>query len=217
MSNFSKYIKAVSAPAGTCDRNVYSTGQDVSYATGDDVNIGDDFWLVNGLNHFGHSFRFCGIDGGYTDGVNYYDVNGVATTKALAFPDGLICDLGYVDCNNDFTMYQDSAILSVNQIWTSAITYCNSFTLGSFTSGWRMPTRNEMSRMFYQKNSYCFAHKPWESVSTVSLFWTSTTFPFAGSSTRVWRFNQYQEMDFIFKTGASGRPFPVRTTNISEL
>jgi hypothetical protein len=44
--------------------------------------------------HFitGHIYRFTGITFGYKIGANYFDVNGVATTEALAFPDGLVID-----------------------------------------------------------------------------------------------------------------------------
>ena len=87
--------------------NVLWTGQDIIYATGDDgdrhqngdyasVFIADivDYYTLSLPNEWGHYKRFTGDTGGYMDEATglFYDVSGVVTTKALAFPNDITRD-----------------------------------------------------------------------------------------------------------------------------
>jgi hypothetical protein len=53
-----------------------------------------NFLLLNRPNAFGNYQRFTGTTGGYKVGANYFDVDGVATTEALALPSDIILDWG---------------------------------------------------------------------------------------------------------------------------
>jgi len=82
------------APGST--GGIYKSGADTSYETGDEGDdpsgIGTNWFNLGFNNPFGNAFRFTGTTGGYTDGTNYFDVSGVGTTKALAFPDDIMLD-----------------------------------------------------------------------------------------------------------------------------
>ncbi len=174
------------------------------------------YYTLPSNNVFGHAFRLCGITGGYTDGVGYFDVNGAATTRALAFPDGIICDLYRVTCNGDFIMYQDQFTLTGNVDFATASAFCASFTLGGF-SGWQMMDRDHFDGLvLYDDINNILSYKPFENSTPVNL-WTGTELFFGGTYDRVWIITQYQGDSFVLKTQASARAFPVRITNISEL
>lgn len=87
-------IVCTSATAAGATGGIYKSGADTSYFSGDEGDdppgIGTDFFNMGFNNSFGHTYRFTGTTGGYTDGVSYFDVNGVATTKALAFPNDIM-------------------------------------------------------------------------------------------------------------------------------
>ena len=168
-------------------------------------------------NVWGHGFRLCGVTGGYTNGIEYFDVNGVATTKDDAFPNGLICDLKYVTCNGDFIMYQDGMTLTDNITYSDAESFINSFSLGGF-SNWQMISRKEHDQIaLYDDVSYIFNYPPFENNGTSNSFWTRNALFFAGDYTRKWRLTQYQGVDFAFDSVAAARALPTRVTNISEL
>lgn len=63
----------------------------------------NDIWKVVYNNEFGHRFRITGSGGGYYDHIlaGYYDVDGISTTYALAFPNDYMIDhhtgLGWVN------------------------------------------------------------------------------------------------------------------------
>ena len=79
--------------------NLRLTGITTSARIGDDGDLqkgrGVDWFNLSFVNPWGHSFRFCGNTGGYTDGTSYFDVAGAATTYTLAFPGDEMCDWAY--------------------------------------------------------------------------------------------------------------------------
>jgi len=176
----------------------------------------EPYYTLPSDNLWGNSFRFCGTTGGYTDGTDYFDVDGVSTTKALAFPDGLICDLYRVTCDGDFLMFQDNFVLDSGMTLADAVTFCSSFTLGGFAD-WIQIERDHYDQIRNNLTTYILDNKPFENTNTAITLWTNTTFFFSGTDTRAWVLTLYGGEDFRFKAQASARPFPVRITNISEL
>lgn len=167
------------------------------------------------LNVWGHGFRLCGMTGGYTDGVGYFDVNGTATTKALAFPNGIICDLKYVTCSGDFVMYQNNMSVTGNVIYSAAVAACDAYNLGGFT-GWQLISRKEFNQIaVFDDVSYVFNYPPFDN-SAQYAYWTRDALFFAGDYTRRWRIDQYQSITFSFETQSAGRAMPTRIGNISE-
>jgi hypothetical protein len=89
------------------------TGQTTSYFSNDDGETergrGADFFNLNYDNPFGHIKRFSGTTGGYQSEIDnlYYDVDGVATTEALAFPDDWVIDWNsFQIATETYAMYQ---------------------------------------------------------------------------------------------------------------
>jgi hypothetical protein len=208
----------IEVPAGggcTGTAGMFSTGQSTSYGDGDDSNINQDYWTlpIGKTNVWGHNFRWCGITGGYTDGVGYFDVDGVATTRVLAFPETLVCDLGHVDCDGNFPMYQYNYDLTANQTWDNARLSCIGFSTVSFPTGWRMITYFEAVTLYHRNDDHYLQHQPFEVPSAVASIWTGTSNK-AGTSAFVYA-TSFQS-NYLAKT-STRRAFPARTTNISEL
>lgn len=177
---------------------------------------GADFFRIGNdkKNHFGHNFRFCGITGGYTDGTDFFDVNGVSTTKVLAFPETLVCDMSTVDCDGNFLMFQYSIDLAPLQTQSDSVITCESFTTPSFDSGFIMPTIKHLSQLVIESQNGYLEYQPFEAL-TLSNFWSST--PLQVSPSLYWAIITFQRTSFITGTTPAGLSFPVRITNTSEL
>ncbi len=95
-------IPITTALLTTGQENVELTGDDGDrflngdYASKNAADISNFYTLVND-NEFGHKKRFTGDTGGFMDEAtgNFFDVNGVATTKALAFPNDIMRDYAW--------------------------------------------------------------------------------------------------------------------------
>lgn len=139
------YIKGVASGGGGSSistATLMKTGQVTSFRTGDDgdVQAGRDvgFFVLAENNPFGHAFRFCGTTGGYTDGSNYYTVNGVLTTKVSAFPNNIMLDFS-TNNGESIIIYKYTGL---NYNWNDSIDYALIITdLG--LSGWRLPNIRE--------------------------------------------------------------------------
>jgi hypothetical protein len=148
-----------------------------NYGTGDQPTRGraTDFFTLNYTNEWGHAFRFVGQTGGYTDGTSYFDVSGVATTKALAFPNSIIYD---------FTSRNETEILSyyigdstTYRSYNTALPLHVSSTFGGLTA-WYLwndfEVRNVMSLGSFDSLGHWMSHKPFEFNSSTRYFITST-------------------------------------------
>jgi len=128
------------------------TGCTVSVRTGDDGDLqegrADTFFLLDSTkdpNPFGNYQRFTGDTGGYYDQdlSGYYDANGVATTKALAFPNGIMIDWSTYDGTEVLAYALDS--LQVADLLTVRNAY-DTATYGGYT-GWRLWNMREVLNM----------------------------------------------------------------------
>ena len=103
----STFLGTVPTPPSIITTNVLNTGQETAFLSGDDgdrylngdyaaQNVADitDFYTLTEVNEWGHLKRFTGDTGGYMDEAtgSFFDVNNVATTKALAFPNDIMRD-----------------------------------------------------------------------------------------------------------------------------
>jgi len=106
-TNFAGTVPNIPAAALNTS-NLRKTFLLASLRTGDDGATqrgrGVSWYKTDYNNLWGHAFRFCGTNGGYTDGVSYFDVSGVATTRALAFPNNEMSDWAYWDQINGKVM-----------------------------------------------------------------------------------------------------------------
>ena len=168
-------IKVDIPSGGFTDTKLLTRDLLTNYGTGDQPTRGraTDFFTLNYTNEWSHDFRFVGQTGGYTDGTSYFDVSGVATTKALAFPNSIIYD---------FTSRNETEILSyyigdstTYRGYTTALPLYVSSTFGGLTSWylWNdLEMRNVMSLGSYDSLSHWMAHKPFDFVNRYYL--TST-------------------------------------------
>lgn len=201
--------------------SVASISPDTSsiFSTGEAGDPNKDYWLISAeptdLNVWGHRFRWCGYTGGYTDGVGYFDKNGIATTKVLAFPENVGFDMATVNNRTgDVFQFQCSPLYTGNTDLATAIAACNSFSTASFPTGWRMQTRQESFRFAYQPNSHNLQQRPFEAAGPFYTQWTQTL---TTSGTTAYIMTNNTQYGTGGVGGAAGRAFPVRIANLSEL
>jgi len=173
------------------------------------------YYTLPSSNACGHAFRFCGRTGGYYSGTGYFDKNGVATTKALAFPNGIIYDTYGVTCDGNLLRFQDQFLLTEVVTLAEAIAFCDSFSLGGLND-WIQMTRDHYDQIRNNDTQYVLDQPPFSNPYPAVELWLNTTFPFAGTDTRAWKLNVYGGEEFAFKTSESGRAFPVGIGNIDE-
>ena len=189
------------------------------FSTGQAGDPNKDYWLISAnvsdVNVWGHRYRFCGMTGGYTDGVGYFDKFGAATSKVLAFPETVCFDMATVNnSTGEVFQFQYNYQYSGNLTLAAAQASNASFSTASFPSGWRTITRAEGNRFFYQPNTYNGEQPPFDAPGAFYTWWTNDLK--AGTTTA---FNIRNDLLIATSAvgGAAGRAFPVRTANISEL
>ena len=196
------------------------TAQTTSYRIGDDgynqAGRADTFFLLQFNNYFGHKQRFSGTTGGYYDQAtsNYKDVNGNATTKALAFPDAVIIDWSTWDeYTGSVLWYYFHSAASVD--WDGAVDWAWNLNHASKTD-WRIVNRREMENLIYDEIANCYEYEPILGLNgNLRYYW---------SGTYLGRFAPYKiSIDTINNHCQSQAPsvlnstIAVRTGNISEL
>ena len=153
------------------------TGQSSNYGTSDDVTRGrlSDFFILPYVHEFGHQYRFCGLTGGYSDGIDYFSSTGTPTIKSEAFPDDIILD---------FSSRSESEILTyyIGDIYTTrsyidAIELHYSSTIGGLNR-WYLWNDFEMNNIrnvdaFYSLNHW-IGYSPFEFGSGQRYLITST-------------------------------------------
>ena len=156
---------------------VNQTGQTVSYVTGDDITRGRliDFFTLPYTNEWGHNNRFCGSTGGYADGSNYFDVDGISTTRALAFPDDIVFDFS---CRNvdSILSYYIGDIFTTRTYLVACPLYLSS-NFGGLT-GWNLwndvEVRNVMCTHYMNTVTHWMSYKPFEFGGGQRYFITSS-------------------------------------------
>ena len=152
---------------GSVGADLMPTNQTVSYRTGDDGSVqagrATDFLTLSSNNPFGNTNRFTDELGGqtYTNKIviDWSTYNGTEV-------------LGYGD--SQFTLFT----------WDNAIDNALVTSIGTYTSGWRLPNINELwslSNMGVSSNKG-LDYYPWTALTWVvasSNFWSSTTTPYA--------------------------------------
>jgi hypothetical protein len=167
------------APVGA---TLMKTGCTVSARSGDDGDLqegrADTFFLLDSTkdpNPFGNYQRFTGDTGGYYDQdlSGYYDANGVATTKALAFPNGIMIDWSTYDNTEVLAYALDSYeignLVTVRSVYDTA-------TYGGYT-GWRLWNIRELLNIaWWQYGGNNMANwAPFNDFSIIRAeYWTDT-------------------------------------------
>jgi len=198
------------------------TGCTVSIRTGDDGDIqagrDDSFFLLDATkdpNPFGNYQRFTGDTGGYYDQTlaGYYDANGVATTRALAFPNEIMIDWSTYDNSEVLAYAMDSRIVGN---LTAIRTAYSTATYGGY-SGWRLWNIREPLNLAWWEysESNVVDYEPLTS-STLNLsgqYFTDT--PILGTTQRAIQLNTMTPTTAAVSLGRSSCAVKYMTVTIS--
>jgi hypothetical protein len=195
---------------------VNKTGQTSAFTQGKLVN----FLTLDGNGsdwYFGHTRRFTGITGGYHNGTGFVDVNGNATNLAGAFPDNIVLDWSQWDkrTGNVFGFrrtYNGSALThALAESGAAAV------SIGTFTTGWRLETRNEIDQLINEGvTTAVFNYQPFNQTADINL-WIGTTVGTNTANARALASTGNGNISSVPKTIPFGQYFPCRTFNVSEL
>lgn len=170
------------------------TGQTTSYRTGDDGDLeaGRDtsFTVLASNNPFGNTNRFTDELGGQT-----YTNNIVIDWSTY---DG-VSVLGYR------RTVSGSAVT-----WNDAIDGALAVSIGSFTTGWRLPNMKEISNIWNGSSSLGFDYSPLN-IGNENM-WTSNTL--SAATTLAWHTSTYGQIVYAAKT-STNKYIPCRTFTVS--
>lgn len=155
------YIKAT-APASSplTTAKLMKTGQTTSYRTGDDPNLGTgratSFSVLAANNPFGNTNRFTDELGGST------------------YTNNIVIDWSTYDGSTVLGWYRLKRPATGSYTWNQAIDNALTFTIGSYTSGWKLANMMEYLSLVNWGNTP--ANKiNYAPFSLVGDFWSSTT------------------------------------------
>jgi hypothetical protein len=141
-------------------------------------------------NVWGHNYRFCGMDGGYYDGVGYYNVTGGTSNYATSYPNEVI-----IDHLTGLGWYFYKTLDGETAIWNAAIDAThnvNLFSLGY--TDWRLASKDEWVTLAYIRTSLVqFNYQPLNQPNYAPNGWlidrTSSTIAFRDTSQQVTQTN----------------------------
>lgn len=187
---------AVTIPVGA---TLIKTGQTTSYRTGDDGDLeagrATSFTVLASNNPFGNTNRFTDELGGqtYTNNIviDWSTYNGSTV-------------LGYRRTTNGVTIN-----------WNNAIDGALALSIGSFTSGWRLPNRKELQNLWNGESSLGFNYSPINLNTAGWLLWTSNTL--IAATTFAWFISTtYGQENYQAKTTTANSYYiPVRTFTVT--
>lgn len=179
------------------------TGQTTSYRTGDDGDLeagrATDFFTLANPNPFGTTARFTDELGGQT-----YANNIVIDWSTYDSVNGKV--LGYYFTGSSFGTLT----------WNDAIDNALSHTVGTYTSGWRLPNRKELDNLVNDEatTAHKLDYSPFNFNTSIST-WTSTTSKRLTGTAYI--FASFQAYIFIEynKTSTRATYFYARTFTVS--
>ena len=176
------------------------TGQTTSYRTGDDGDLeagrATNFTTLATANPFGNTNRF-------TD-----ELGGTTYTNNIVI---------------DWSTYDGSTVLGISRVaiatgqsWNTAIDNSLSYSVGSFTSGWRLPNMKEIFNLINYANDQnnFLNYSPLNLSQTGRVYWSSNTL--SSATTSAYIFNNTGVTSQAAKTTTANMTyFPVRTFTVS--
>ena len=154
------YIKARATATARSTAKLMKTNQTTSYRTGDDGDIeagrGTSFTVLAENNPFGNTNRFTDELGGTT------------------YTNNIVIDWSTYDGSTVLGWLRTARPLVGTYTWNQAIDNALAFSIGSFTTGWKLANTVEYSSLFNWANTPVnkLNYAPF---SLVGDFWTSTT------------------------------------------
>jgi len=188
-----------STPVGA---TLLKTGQITSYRTGDDGDIEAgrevDFFTLPSNNPFGNTNRFTDELGGST------------------YANDIVIDWSTYDNVAGTVLGYRRTINSSNVNWDTAIDDCLALSIGTFTTGWRLPNRAEMFNIMVHEGgtlNYPLNYAPFN-ISLATIFWSGTTQPSNSTQAFTLTNNASATLGSTLKT-SNGRYFPCRTFTVT--
>ena len=212
----------VIAATASVGATLLQTGQTISYATGDDPSRGrlTDFFTLASNNPFGHTFRFTGYLGGYSnDPLNiaspdYRLVNGTASNLAGAFPEDVVIDWSTYDGTTVLGYYRP--MILGTDVWLNALAACAAYSTVSYPSGWKLINKREIQNIENSDLVGALLYAPFSLASNPNIQ-TATTYGGITAQVHLW-FNS-GSMSTVPKTTARGyspiRYFTVTGTTLT--
>ncbi len=194
------YIKARAAAVNRSTATLMKSGQTTSYRTGDDGDIeagrATNFTTLLENNPFGNTNRFTSELGTQT------------------YTNNIVID--WSTYNGTTVLGLSRAAIATGNTWNQAIDNCLAFSIGTFTSGWRLPNMKEIYNFvnFANDPSFFLNYSPLNLSSTGRVYWSSNTN--VSASTSAYFFNNVGMTGQSAKTSSTAYTyFPVRTFNVS--
>lgn len=178
------------APVGA---TLVKTGQTISYRTGDDGDLeagrANSFTVLASNNPFGNTNRFTDVLGGQT------------------YANNIVIDWSTYNGSNVLGYYR--IVSGTNITWNAAIDSALALSIGTFTSGWRLPNKREIENIFNYSLSFGISYSPFSFPN--SNIWTSTTYTAATTLAYV---HVGSWINLAAKTDLGGRFIGVRTFTV---
>jgi hypothetical protein len=174
------------------------TGQTTSFRTGDDGDLeagrATSFTTLASNNPFGNTNRFTDELGGQT------------------YTNNIVID--WSTYNGTRVLGISRVAIATGQTWNTAIDDSLSYSVGTFTSGWRLPNIREIFNLlnFVNDQNNLLNYSPFNLSSTGRVYWSSTTI--IGATTLAYALSNIGLISQQTKT-TSYTYFRVRTFNVS--
>lgn len=191
------YIKA--RPKRTT-ATLVKTGQTTSYRTGDDGDIeagrATNFTTLAENNPFGNTNRFTSELGTQT------------------YTNNIVID--WSTYNGSTVLGISRAAIATGNTWNQAVDKSLAFSVGTFTSGWRLPNMREILNLlnFANDQNNLLNYSPFNFSSSGRVYWSSTTV--LNATTQAYVLTNIGLMNVVAKTTSIAYTyFPVRNFNVT--
>lgn len=193
-----EYFSCSGGGAAPVGATLIKTGQTTSYRTGDDGDLeagrATNFTTLASNNPFGNTNRFTDELGGQT------------------YTNNIVIDWSTYDGSTVLGLSR--AVVATGKTWNNAVDECLAFSVGTYTSGWRLPNMKEIYNFvnFVNDPSNFLNYSPVNISSTGRVYWSSNTN--VSASTSAYFFSNVGMTGQNAKTTAYTY-FPVRTFTVT--
>jgi hypothetical protein len=195
-----EYFSCSGSGEAAVGATLLKSGQTTSYRTGDDGDLeagrATSFSVLSANNPFGNTNRF-------TD-----ELGGTTYTNNIVI---------------DWSTYDGTTVLGISRVeiatgqtWNQAVDNSLSYSVGSFTSGWRLPNMKEIFNLVNYANTpeNFLNYSPLNLNSSGRVYWSSNSN--VGSSTSAYFFSNVGMTGQTAKTtSVAFTYFPVRTFTVT--
>ena len=195
-----EYFSCSGSGAAPVGATLMKTGQTTSYRTGDDGDLeagrSTNFTTLASNNPFGNTNRFTDELGGST------------------YTNDIVIDWSTYDGTNVLGLSR--AVVATGKTWNNAVDECLAFSVGTYTSGWRLPNIREIYNFVNLANdpSNFLNYSPLNFSSSGRVYWSSTT-NIAGTANAYVLNNVGMTGNVAKTTSVAYTYFPVRTFTVS--